>query len=214
MSDLLLPDPQTAADLTTYLARARRVDPDGAARLVAAGTALAVYVSPVHGGSGPTVLGLRVVPLAAPAALDRTVPLSALADRLARPSAETGTVALPVPPMDATDAGWAGVTPPRTGWQAVGALDVQALGVAARAGIDEIATGAGEGSGSAAVVRLRALVWGRDLDGVDGVPAGAAYVAESLGFLGADEPVTLHAQGPWRRLSSVRGHVIARRSLI
>ena len=116
--------------------------------------------------------------------------------------------------MAAADAGWAGVAPPRSGWQAVGTVDPSALTAAARAGIEEIAAGAGQGSGSAAVGRLRALVWGRDLDAVPGLPAGAAFAAETLGFLGSDEPVTLHSAGPWQRLSSVRGHVLARRALL
>ncbi|WP_426566255.1 hypothetical protein ACPPVT_06810 [Angustibacter sp. McL0619] len=214
MSDLLLPDEDTAADLATYLARARRVDPDGAARLVAAGATLAVYVSPVHGGGGPTVIGLRVLALAEPATADRTVPMAALSDRLARPVAASGPVRLALPPMDAADAGWAGVGPPRSGWQAVGTVDAAALGDAARAGIEEIAAGAGQGAGSAVVSRLRALVWGRDMVSVPGLAAGAAFAVESLGFLGSDDPVTLHAAGPWQRLSSVRGHVLVRRSML
>jgi hypothetical protein len=214
VSELLLPDQDSAADLATYLARARRVDPDGAARLVAAGTTLAVYVSPVHGGGGPTVLGLRVLALAEPASADRTVPMAAVSDRLARALPSSGPVPLPLPPMDAPDAGWAGVGPPRSGWQAVGTVDAAALSEGARAGIAQIADGAGPASGSAAVSRLRALVWGRDLDSVPGLPAGAAFAAEALGFLGSDEPVTLHSAGPWQRLSSVRGHVLVRRSML
>ncbi|GAB3597357.1 hypothetical protein GCM10027446_25310 [Angustibacter peucedani] len=208
---LVLPDRTALADLGTFVARARRVDPDGAVRLVASGEVLAAYVSPVHGGGGPTVLGLRVVPLAEPATCDRTVALAAVLDRLARADAD---VVLPLPPADVQDAGWAGVSPPRSGWEAVGAVDAGLLGAAARAGVDEIAGGAGEGAGGHAVARLRALVWGRDLDGIAGVPAGAAFAADALGFVTADEPVTLHACGPWRRLSTPRGHVLARRSLL
>ncbi len=208
---LVLPDAATLADLTTYVARARRVDPDGAVRLVARGPVLAAYVSPVHGSGGPTVLGLRVVRLADPADVDRTVALAAVGDRLAR---SAGDLALPLPPADVQDAGWAGVSPPKSGWEAVGAVDAPRLAEAARAGVDEIAAGAGEGAGAPAVARLRALVWGRPLDGLDDVPAGAAFAADALGFVGLDEPVTLHACGPWRRLSSARGHVLARRSLL
>ena len=214
MSDLLLPDSATATDLATYLARARRVDPDGAARLVAGGRALAVYVSPVHGGGGPTVLGLRVVPLVARAD-GRPHGFPVGHGRPAGPDrGSQRSVPVPLPPMDAGDAGWAGVAPPRSGWEAVGTVDAAGLVAAARAGIDEIAAGAGEGSGSQAVARLRALVWGRDLDGVPGVPAGVAFAAEALGFLTVGELVTLHAKGPWRRLSSVRGHVLSRRALL
>jgi hypothetical protein len=213
-ASVVLAGPEVLADLSTYVARARRVDPDGAVRLVASGSVLAVYVSPVHGGGGPTVLGLRAAPLAEPAEADRTVPLAAVADRLARGFDAGGPAVLPVPPMTAPDAGWAGVSPPRSGWEAVGAVDPVVLERAAREGVEEIARGAGEGSGSAAVARLRALVWGRELPGVPGVPAGAAYVADALGFVAPGDPVTLHACGPWRRLSTTRGHVLARQSLL
>lgn len=207
----MLPDAVTLADLTTYVARARRVDPDGAVRLLARGPVLAAYVSPVHGSGGPTVLGLRVVPLAEPAEVDRTVALAAIGDRLVRPS---GALVMPLPPADVSGGRWAGVSPPRSGWEAVGAVDGPSLAAAARAGVDEIAAGAGEGSGAHAVARLRALVWGRPIEGLDDVPAGAAFAADALGFVTPDEPVTLHACGPWRRLSTARGHVLARRSLL
>ncbi len=81
---LLLPDAPSLADLATFVGRARRADPDGAARLRGLGDVLAVYVSPLHGGGGPTVLGLRTLALARPSELDVTVPLASLLDRFAR----------------------------------------------------------------------------------------------------------------------------------
>lgn len=208
---LLLPDAAAAADLATFVGRAKRVDPDGAARLVGHGDVLAVYVSPVHGGGGPTVLGLRTVALAAPADVDVTVPLAALTDRFARPAgAGDGPVPLAVPPAPAAGVAWAGVAPPRRGWDAVGLLDAGVLGAVAAAGIAEVAAGAPSGSGGQAVARLRAAVWGRPLAG-QGCPAGVAFVAEALGFLGDDEPAALYAAGPWWRLTTARGHVLARR---
>ncbi len=185
MSTLLLPDDGTAADLITYLGRAGRADPGGATRLVARGDVLATYVSPVHGSGAPTVLGLRVLRLAEPADVDVTVPLAALADRFPRLTSSGGLVELPLPPQQAQDASWAGVSPPRAGWQVVGA-------------------------GSAAVARLRALVWGREVEDIAGVPKGAAFAAQVLGFLGEQEPVALYATGPWRRLTTSRGHVLTR----
>lgn len=211
MSALLFPDGGTLADLVTYLGRAQRVDPSGAARLVASGLTLAAYVSPVHGGGGPTVIGLRVMRLAASADLDATVPLAAMADRFAR---LRGSVQVPVPPGSATEATWAGISPPRSGWQAVGAASPDLLLAAVRQGVEEVTAGAPEGAGAAAVARLRALVWGRELPGVEGVPAGAAYAAQALGFVGPDEPVALHAAGVWRRLTTSRGHVLARSPLL
>lgn len=249
MSTLPIADDGTLADLVTYLDRARRVDDGGAVRLVARDGVLAVYVSPVHGGGGPTVLGLRVLPLAGlPVAdgpdvrlegLDVTVPLSAMADRFARrPASGSGEVVeLAVPPAQAVGVSWAGVLPPRAGWRPVGAVPGQVLLDAAGHGIAQVAAGAGQGAGRLAVARLRAQIWGRDLaeprqrpgtpqlpgtlgtlegQGVArwplgaGVPAGAAYAAQALGFVAVDEPVALHICGPWRRLSTSRGHVLAR----
>ena len=226
---LALPDAETLADLETFVGRARRVDPDGAARLVASGTVLATYVSPVHGGGGPTVLGLRVVALAAPAALDATVPLAALLDRFARlaaaratspspstPSTPDGGTLLPVPPTGAA-ATWAGVTPPRAGWDAVGLLDAPALRERAADGVREIAEGVPPGAGAAAVARLRAQVWGRPLTpDLPDVPAGLAFAADALAFLDdprhEQDPVALFRAGPWLRATTRRGHVLARRS--
>jgi hypothetical protein len=99
---------------------------------------------------------------------------------------------------------------------------------AARSGIEEVAAGTPQIAGAAAVAKLRALVWGRPLLGHTELPAGAAFAAEAFGFLGtsrstggvdADEvfdqelnqdAVSLHRAGRWWRLSTNRGHVLAR----
>lgn len=222
MTALLLADAEVLGDLATYVARAKRVDPDGAARLVGHGDVLAVYVSPVHGGGGPTVLGLRTLPLAAPTDLDVTVPLAALTDRFARTSGPEGDadgsapgepVPLAVPPAPA-DAPWAGVTPPRKGWTAVGLVESGTLRQAAAGGIAEVSLGMPDVAGAAAVARLRARVWGRPLFGEGGgpdVPAGVAYAVDALGFVTEGEPAALYSSGPWWRVTTTRGHVLARR---
>jgi hypothetical protein len=212
---LLLPDAEALGDLETFVGRAGRVDPDGAARLVASGGLLAAYVSPVHGGDGPIVLGLRVLALAAPAALDVTVPLTALLDRFprARPpaSAASGPYPLAVPPGTA-NAAWAGVAPPRSGWDADGLLDASDLREAAERGVREVADGVPPGAGAQAVAQLRARVWGRPLGAqLPDVPAGVAFAAEALGFLADDDPVALYRRPPWVRATTRRGHVLARR---
>lgn len=207
---LALADPETRHDLATYITRARRLDPEGAARLVAAGPVLAAYVSPVHGGSGPTVLGLRTAALAEPAEADVTVALAALADRLALPH-ET---ALPLPPMTVGDAAWAGISPPRTGWELVTALDPAELSAVAAAGIAEVARTVPTAAGGHVVAQVRAAVWGRELASAPGVVAGAAYALDGLGFLDPQEAVAVRSAGRWWRLSSSRGHVLVRGSLL
>lgn len=214
MSDqaLLLPDARSLADLATYVGRARRADPDGAARLQAHGDVLAVYVSPLHGGGGPTVLGLRTLELARASDVDVTVPLAALQDRFARHRPEDGPAALAVPPAPAVGVSWAGVAPPRRGWEALGLLEPGAVREAAAAGVAEVAAGTPSGAGAAAVARLRAGVWGRPLaEGLAAVPAGVAFALDVLGFVADGEPAALYRAGAWVRVTTGRGHVLARR---
>jgi hypothetical protein len=224
---LHLPDAAALADLAAYLGRAKAVDPDGAVRLVGLGVVLAAYVSPLHGGGGPTVLGLRTTALAAPAQVDVTVSLASMNDRFARlgglPGTATpraaagpdasggGPVDLPVPPTSVPDAAWAGVAPPRRGWEPVGLVPIHALDEVARDGVAQIVEGAPQGSGAAAVAQLRGRVWGRHLSPETGdAPAGLAFAAKALGFLREGEPAALYRSGPWTRLTTSAGHVLAR----
>ena len=229
-----LPDRIAVADLATLVWRARKADPDGAARLRAHGNLLAVFVCPIQVPGAPLVLGLRTMHLAAPSEVDVTVPLAALADACARvagpgpsaavPAAGTGPgepVEVTLPTAQVT-AAWAGVSPPREGWAEVGQVEVATLLEAARAGAAEIAAGSPPEAGAAAVARLRSLVWGRPLPGLSrppgpgadapaDVPAGMAFAADVLGFArDGDPPAPVHRAGRWSRLSTPRGYVLAR----
>jgi hypothetical protein len=202
-------DPRDLDDLRTFATRAKAID-DGAIRLTAAGPVLAAYVCVLRprllGEATPTILGLRTVALAEPAELDVTVPLSAVLDRLAR--AAGGDAELPVPPMTVTES-WAGVGAPRTGWVQLGTLPDAQLRQAAEAGIAEIAGIIPDKPGALIVNNARATVWGRPLPDAAGLPAGAAFAALTLGFLGDGEQALFQA-GRWFRLSSHRGHVLVR----
>ena len=218
--ELSFPDVQGLDDLRTYVARAKAADEDGAIRLQAQGQTLAAYVG-VLPGSGlmaeGVVMGLRAMPLASPAQVDVTVPLSALTDRLAR---ETGTT-LPLPPMTVNVA-WAAMAPPRGGWERVGAVTADEVYAVAREGIEEVASGAPADAGGAAVTALRKQVWGRLTSTTPPVPAGGAFAAYVLGFVAPsqgpvpahaaapDSEVTVWAQGRWTRLSTPAGHVLIR----
>jgi hypothetical protein len=209
---LVLPDAEAVGDLETFVGRARRVDPEGAVRLVASGEVLAVYASPVHGADGPVVLGLRVLTLVRPAVLDVTVPLAALLDRFPRRrTTASAPYPLALPPTRANPA-WAGVTSPREGWEADALLDATELRAAAERGVREISAGVPPGAGAAAVAHLRARVWGRPVsEQLADVPAGVAFAADALGFLADAEPVALYRRPPWVRATTRRGHVLARR---
>ena len=204
----LLLDDEGYADLRTFVGRARALDEEGAVRLQAEGPVLAVYVGVLPGrgllGDG-AVVGLRTMRLAEPAAVDVTVSLAAVADRLARETRR----GLDIPPVVVQTA-WAAMTPPRGGWELVGSLESAVLMEAARTGIAEVAQGAPAGSGGHAVTDLRIRVWGRLTETVPPVPAGAAFAAYTLGFLEPGGRCDVVAHGRWTRLSSSRGHVLVR----
>jgi hypothetical protein len=103
----------------------------------------------------------------------------------------------------------------------VGAVTASSLRAAAATGIEEIATGAPDGSGGHAVDALRRRVWARTALEVAGAPdgpspasvpvvAGAAFGAHLLGFLPESGQATLLRSGPWTRLTLPGGHILVR----
>jgi hypothetical protein len=215
---LTLADPQVAADFRTFVSRARRVN-DGAVHLQAWGQVLAAYVCIMKpstlGEATPTILGLRTMGLATPAHAEATVALAAVADRLAR--MDGNDVVLPLPPMEVRES-WTGVLPLRSGWEPAGSVAAEVLSEAAAAGIAEVSQSVPASPGQLVVNTARSAVWGRELElpadgsGAARIPAGVAFAAFSLGFLGA-EPAMLFANGRWLRLSTSLGHVLARRAV-
>jgi hypothetical protein len=223
-SSFLLSDALDLGDLSVFLGRAGRVD-DGFVRLIASSGVLAAYVGVLYPGGildrSPTVLALRTFGLPRREDFDVVVPIRAMLDRLARASgevadrAETDPVELALP-VEAGTATWAGISPPRSGWRVHDRLargvPGEVLERAARDGIDEIARVLPSGTGEQIVGRVRSEVWGRDVEDAPGLPAGAAFAAYSLGFLGSDEAALVYENGPWLRLSTSRGHVLVRRA--
>jgi hypothetical protein len=217
-TDFQLLDKQTAEDLQSYLTRAKKMDPTGLVRLRAFGDLLTAYVAPIFSGgildTGPTVLGLRTAQLKSETEFNILLPITQVLERLARSLA---TVAETLPEgqfrFDLESSGrasWAGVSPPRAGWIAVGTLSESFLTETARAGIVAVAETIPEAVGGPIAARIRAEVWGRSIDATSMVPAGAAFAAAGLGFLTKNEEVGLfHAPG-WIRLSSEHGHVLAK----
>lgn len=224
-----LPDAASLGDLRTYLGRAARVE-DGSVRLITGSGVLAVYTAVLYPvgllDQVPTVLGLRTFGLAAPATFDAVVPirsfierLDRLADRVAtdaddtldtdhtRTAAPGITAELPLGVHTVT---WAAISPPRGGWSPLADLDLTALRDQAKVGIAEVAETVPTAAGDAVVRRVRAEVWGRPLDRASHVPAGAAFAAESLGFLADGDRVQLFESGAWSRLTTSRGHVLVK----
>jgi hypothetical protein len=215
-----LADSLSLGDLHTYLQRAARVE-DGAVRLVAGNGILAVYTAILYPrgilDESPTVLGLRTFQLFETDDFDVVVPMRSVVDRIVRARGALGEedddvegrpVTMTRPP-EVNTVTWAGISPPRGGWRPLGETDAATLERAAREGIDEVAKAIPDGTGEQLVQRVRSEVWGRGIDGLEYVPAGAAFAAYSLGFLG-DDPIGVFETGPWTRLSSRRGHVLVR----
>lgn len=205
-----LVDALAAADLRVYLSRAAHIE-EGAVRLIGRDGVLAVY-APVlypHGllDRAPTVLGLRTFAVDPGEPFDSVVPVRALLDRLERGDA---AAALQLP-AEAVGVPWAGVSPPRSGWLRLGEVPTERLEEAARAGIAEVATTIPEGTGEQLVNRVRAQVWGRPIESVPMLAAGAAFAAVGLGFASAGEEAALFEATPWVRLTTNRGHVLLRR---
>ncbi len=209
MSVLVLDDEQGYADLATFVGRARAVDSDGAIHLKAYGTTLTAQVGVLPGrgllGDG-TVTGMRMTALAEPSELDAVVTLASLSDRFARQPVGRE---LAVPPVT-VNAVWASLAPRRGGWEPVGEVVQAELEAVARAGIEEVARGAAPTAGGPAVAALRESVWGRLTVTTPPVPAGAAFAAYVLGFLGGEATARVFAHGRWIRVATQRGHVLVR----
>jgi hypothetical protein len=213
-----LPDAAALADLQTYLGRADAVE-RASVRLVGGAGVLAVYTAVLY-PSGllddtPTVLGLRTVGIDPAQDLDVVVPIASFVERLKRAGesppepAEAVRVGIPAEVNTVT---WAGVAPPRSGWVAVGQTQADVLSEVARAGIVEVAEALPHDAGEPLVRRVRADVWSRPIPGAEHVPAGAAFAAQSLGFLKDPlEQIPVYDSGPWTRLSTERGHVLVKR---
>lgn len=217
VQQLTLADSLSLGDLHTYLQRAGRVE-DGSVRLIAGSGILAVYTAILYPrgilDESPTVLGLRTFAVVDTEDFDAVVPMRSLVERIVRARGElvddeSRPVSMSRPP-EVNTVTWAGISPPRGGWRALGETDAATLESAARAGIAEVAEAIPAGTGEQLVQRVRSEVWGRGVEGLEYVPTGAAFAVYSLGFLG-DDPVRLFETGPWTRLSSRRGHVLVRR---
>ncbi|MEO7016602.1 MAG: hypothetical protein ABI130_05810 [Leifsonia sp.] len=215
-----LVDSLAVSDLQTYLSRAARIE-EGSVRLIGGSGVLAVYSAILYPrgllDQTPTVLGLRTFAIEAGVDFDAVVPIRSLLDRLARigeavvaGTAPEGPIEVRMP-LEVSTVTWAGISPPRGGWRPVGETTFDLLDRTAKEGIGEVAEAVPTGTGEQLVQRVRAEVWGRPIDSLEYVPGGAAFAAEGLGFLAAEEPVTILETGPWTRLTTRRGHILVRR---
>ena len=226
-SSFTLADTPSLDDLQVFLARAARIE-EGTVRLIAGSGVLAVYAAVFYPqgllDESPTVLGLRTVALSSSGSgpegghddFDVVVPIRSLLGRLeaaqearrADPTI-TGPVTISLP-MGVNTVTWSAISPPRGGWRPIDGTSAEVLDRAARAGIDEVAGAVPDAVGEQIVRRVRSEVWSRGIAGLEHVPAGAAFAALGLGFLG-DDDVRMFETGPWTRLTTKRGHVLVKR---
>lgn len=221
LEQLRFADSGEAADLAAFLGRLLHYDRAAAVRLQAGGGALAVF------GRPPSfeVLAIRTVRLAGPVAtpLDLTVSAGELLESVEEASA-LATVPAPV-----TGPAWAGVLPPRGGWQQVPGLPgAEAIGEAVAAAVAEFRARdealPPQHRTRSERDRIGREIWSRTLGDTE-LPLRAVHAAQSLGFLrpirstvpaaptvpGAPDPVALLASGSWLRLRTPYGSVATRR---
>lgn len=198
-------DPLSAADALTFVGRAAPLG-DGSVRLQAHGGVLVATSAPLAPrgllDATPLVLGIRTFAVDPELVCDLVVEASAL-----RAGPDERCLALP---DTAVSAPWAGVSPPRTGWIQVGAVSASTLAARAQIGIAEVAQSVPTDAGEDAVRAVRAAVWGRTDDALEGLPLGVSFAAHALGFIAGAEEAVLRTSGAWSRLTLARGHVLAR----
>jgi hypothetical protein len=216
---LHLADETEAADLAAFLSRLLRYDRSAAVRLQAAGTALAVF------GRPPSfeVLAIRAVRLAKPYenGLDVTLDVTVSAGELLEAVDESAATA--AVPVAVTGPPWAGVLPPRGGWQPEPGLPapdaLRALVAAAvaefRSRTQELAP---EQRTRAELDRIGREIWSRTV-GSTRLPVRAVHAAQSLGFLRPSDmdapgetPLGLVSSGAWLRLRTPYGSIAVRRA--
>lgn len=212
---VVLTDQETVADLGTFFARSRSID-DGAVRVHAAGSALALYVPVLFpenlGDPVPTILGMRAVALESPAKVEGVYALSAMTDRIAR--MEGASLDLVMPPAEVA-ASWAGRSVPRGGWERLAQIQDDALIQRAADGMGAVAQALPENAGKPVLATVRSRIWSTPMQDVApglsaDMPLGMAFGAQTLGFLRAGESSVLFGSGAWLRLSSSGGHILAR----
>jgi hypothetical protein len=201
-------DDEERRGLRHYLTRLLALDARASVRLQGSGLVLGVW-----GGPPLDVVTLRPVALAAAVApLDATVSATRLLERFDVADEGAPPPAAVEVPASVPGPTWAGLLPPRSGWQALATVPAGAVYDAVRVGIDAFARRVElvpvDDRSRGRLDAAAAEVWHRPV--VAGVPLRAAHAAELVGLLGREGDVTAYASGPWLRLSCPGGSVALR----
>ncbi|MDQ1076792.1 hypothetical protein [Microbacterium sp. SORGH_AS_0969] len=151
----------------------------------------------------PTVLGMRVSAIDPELECDLVVEASAL---LPAPDDASAVVL----PETATSPAWAGISPPRSGWEQTDAIDAAVLASRAQYGVAAVADSLPTDAGEDVVRTVRAQVWGQPDEALGGLPLGTAFAAFALGFIAGEEQAPVRTSGTWTRVTLTRGHVLVR----
>ncbi|WP_051969554.1 hypothetical protein [Kitasatospora azatica] len=140
--------------------------------------------------------------------IDATVSAGQLLEGL---DEEHGTVALPAP---VTGPAWAGLLPPRAGWQRIGTATADLVMpqlLAAIAEFKERTAEVPEPHRTREVLdRLADEIWSRPLAALPELPLRAVHAAYRIGFLHPGAQLTAHRAGGWLRLTAPHGTVALR----
>ncbi|WP_309064382.1 hypothetical protein [Microbacterium sp.] len=200
---LVLADAQTARDVLTFAGRAAQAASEGV-RLQASDGVLVLTAAPLAPqglfDQTPTVLALRVV------RADPELRCDIVVDSLGETDAGNE---LCLPDVGRSPA-WAGIAPPRGGWEPRAGLPAHTIAERAQWGISAVAHGTPPGAGEEAVRALRARIWGEPDEALLGLPRGVAFAAHAFGFISGAEQVRVTVSGRWTRLAFQRGHVLSR----
>lgn len=200
---LVFADPGEAAGLDAFLQRLLRWEKSAAVRIQCGGGVVAVFAKPARF----EVLAVRTSRLLEPAETDVTVSAGELREGIDE-SAEAVTV-----PGAVTGPPWAGMLPPRGGWEVFGEVPADAVRAVAAAAVGEFRERAEKlGPQERTRKKLDALaeeIWSRPL-GETRLPLRAAHAAHALGFLAGETPLKLLRSGDWLRLRTQAGSVVVR----
>lgn len=206
-------DIESVRDLDTFIDRAGAIDND-AVRLRAEGGVLTAWVQVLSprglSDTTPTVLGMRGFALAVDAQIDIVVPIESLRVRLASAETSDGLVTVTLPAA-VPSIRWTVILPPRDGWEITGKLNASDLEKVARDGIKEVQKNIPTEAEERVVRSVRSQVWGSNISKKIGLPAGVAFAAVTLGFLG-EKTLPVSMRDPWIRVSSGSGDVVAKRT--
>lgn len=189
--------------MLTFVGRADRISDEGV-RLQAANGVLALSAAALapHGlfDQTPTILAMRIVHADPELECDIVV----------RSLGKTEDERMLELPQTGLSPAWAGIAPPRSGWEESSTVSASVIAQRAQWGIAAVARGATPGAGEEAVRALRAAIWGEPDDSLGGLPRGVAFAADAFGFISGEEEVRITRTSRWTRLAFRRGHVLAR----